>query len=59
MKFNLKKDIWGVVFAAGTGVLTWLVYQVGKDQGHIEANEEYIATLDSLIKQAEQIGIDE
>lgn len=59
MKFNLKKDIWGVVFAAGTGVLTWLIYQVGKTQGNIEANEEYVAALSSLIEQAEQIGNEE
>ena len=52
MKFNLKKDIWGITFAVGTGVLTWLTYQIGKDHGIKQLGDEVVEYCDSMIERA-------
>ena len=53
MKLITKKDIWGIIFASGIGVVTFLTYKIGKTEGMIQANEETINMLDTLIKEAE------
>lgn len=54
MKFKLKDDIWGIVFATGVGVLTWLVYDLGKSAGGIQARNEDIELLNVLMEEAKQ-----
>lgn len=54
MKFKLKNDFWGIAFAAGTGVLTYLIYLIGKDNGGAQVCEELNADLAVLVEQAKQ-----
>ena len=54
MKFELKRDIWGVVFSAGIGVCAWLLYDVGKITGSIQAYEEQNEFLNSLLEEAKK-----
>ena len=54
MKFNLKKDIWGIVFATGVGVLTWMVYDMGKLSGEHQAYTETNEWLNALLEEAKK-----
>lgn len=54
MKFKLKDDIWGIVFATGVGVLSWMIYDIGKSTGGKQAYEEQNAWLNALLEEAEK-----
>lgn len=53
MKIKLSKDIWGIIFASGVGIVSFLTYKIGKTEGMIQANEEHIDFLNSLIEICE------
>lgn len=51
MKFNLKKDVWGIIFSVGVGTVTYLIYKIGKAEGCIQTNEEINDFLNGLVKE--------
>ena len=57
--FNFKKDVWGVIFSVGIGVLSYLTYKVGKNEGSCEAYTDVTNELNVLLEAAEKAHIEQ
>ena len=49
---KLKMDFWGVMLAAGVGLVTGMVYMTGKASGKSEAYGEIAKCLEEAIAEA-------
>ena len=59
MKINLKKDFWGIIFATGIGVVSFMTYKIGKTEGAGEAYSEINDFLVSALKDVKTENINQ
>lgn len=55
MKTFDKKDLAGVALSAGVGIVTYMIYQVGKCAGKIDAYGDCSKQLRDLVEQCKNI----
>ena len=57
-KFKFKRDIWGVIFSAGVGFVTWMIYDLGKITGKIDICEDIMDDLEEVVKAGTKENIE-